>query len=323
MIPAVAAGNRAVPCASGRLGMTTIFISYRQNDSPGDCRQLCERLQASFGHDNVFFDIQNIRLGDNWWTVARERIRSCSVLLVPIGQNWLSITDKKGRRRLDDPRDPLRMEIGLALKENIRTIPVLVEGASMPESDQLPDDLRDLADLAACELRHRSFVRDVDDLITELGGTAPASPAKPDAGDEFLATLGKSFAAKLGERLAGGGAAPPPSASVQPHQPAHAPSAALNLTGTWQSTNGAMHVVWQQGNMVTIETRNQFGVVVGQAQGTLTGNQLYIVYNVTYQPPYVVRGEARCAVSPDGLYITGQSMDPAVGMQPVQLRRVG
>jgi TIR domain-containing protein len=303
--------------------MTTIFISYRQNDSPGDCRQLCERLQASFGHDNVFFDIQNIRLGDNWWTVARERIRGCNVLLVPIGQNWLNITDKKGRRRLDDPRDPLRMEIGLALKESIRTIPVLVEGASMPDAEQLPDDIRDLADLAACELRHRSFLRDVDDLISELGGTAPGSPSKPDAGDEFLATLGKSFAAKLGERLAGGGAAPPPMAPVQPQQPAYAPPAALNVTGTWQSTNGATHAVRQQGNAVTIETRNQFGVVVGQAQGTLNGNQLHIIYNVTYQPPYVVRGEARCAVSPDGLYITGQSMDPAVGMQVVQLRRVG
>ena len=301
--------------------MTTIFISYRQNDSPGDCRQLCERLQASFGHENVFFDIQNIRLGENWWTVARERIRSCEVLLVPIGQNWLSITDKKGRRRLDDPRDPLRMEIGLALKEKIRTIPLLVEGASMPEADQLPHDIRDLADLTSCELRHRSFLRDVDELIAELGGGAPATTPKPDAGDEFLSVLGKTFAAKLGERLAGGGAGP--AAPVQaPAQPALAPQA-INLTGTWQSTNGAVHSVWQQGTMVTIETRNQFGVVVGQAQGTLTGNQLYIVYTVTYQPPYVVRGEARCAVSPDGMYITGQSMDPAVGMQPVQLRRVG
>jgi hypothetical protein len=301
--------------------MTTIFISYRQNDSPGDCRQLCERLQASFGHDSVFFDIQNIRPGDNWWTVVRERIRSCDVLLVPIGQNWLSIADKKGRRRLDDPRDPLRMEIGLALKEKIRTIPVLVEGASMPEADQLPDDIRDLADLSSCELRHRSFLRDVDELIAELGGSAATSPAKPDAGDEFLSALGKSFAAKLGERLAGGGApsAPPVQA---PAQPAFTPQA-INLTGTWQSTNGAVHAVWQQGNMITIETRNQFGVVVGQAQGTLNGNQLYIVYNVTYQPPYVVRGEARCVVSPDGMHISGQSMDQAVGMQPVQLRRVG
>ena len=299
--------------------MTTIFISYRQNDSPGDCRQLCERLQASFGDENVFFDIQNIKLGDNWWTVARQRIRSCNVLLVPIGQNWLSITDKKGRRRLDDPRDPLRMEIGLALKESIRTIPVLVEGASMPEAEQLPDDIRDLADLASCELRHRSFLRDVDELIAELGGNAPTTPSKPDAGDEFLSALGKSLAAKLGERLAGGGA--PPAAPVQ--APPQLPQTGINLTGTWQSTNGAMHAVWQQGNTVTIETRNQFGVVVGQAQGTLNGNQLYIIYNVTYQPPYVVRGEARCAVSPDGQYITGQSMDPAVGMQPVQLRRVG
>lgn len=304
--------------------MTTIFISYRQNDSPGDCRQLCERLQASFGDDNVFFDIQNIRLGDNWWTVARDRILNCNVLLVPIGQNWLSITDEKGRRRLDDPRDPLRMEIGLGLKrKSIRTIPVLVEGAKMPKADQLPGDIRPLGALTPYDLSHRYFLRDVDHLIAELGGNAPGNTAKPDTGDEFLSALGKSFAAKLGERLAGGGGAAPAAPAQAPPQPAFVPQAGINLTGTWQSTNGAVHAVWQQGNTIAIETRNQFGVVVGQAQGTLTGNQLYIVYNVTYQPPYVVRGEARCIVSPDGLFITGQSMDPAVGVQPVQLQRVG
>lgn len=300
--------------------MTAIFISYRQNDSPGDCRQLCERLQASFGHDNVFFDIQNIRLGDNWWSVAREKIRSCDVLLVPIGQNWLTSTDKKGRRRLDDPHDPLRLEVGLALKENIRTIPVLVEGASMPDAEQLPEDLRDLADLSCCELRHRSFQRDVDDLIVELGGSAPARMPRADAGESFLSVLGKSFAAKLGEHLASGAV---PAGPASAPAPAYAPQPAINLTGTWQSPNGAMHAIWQQGNAITIETRNQFGVVVGQAQGTLNGNQLYVVYNVTYQPPYVVRGEARCVVSPDGAFINGQSMDRAVGMQPVQMRRIG
>ena len=301
--------------------MTTIFISYRQNDSPGDCRQLCERLQASFGPDNVFFDIQNIRLGDNWWTVARERIRSCSVLLVPIGQNWLSITDKKGRRRLDDPRDPLRMEIGLALKESIRTIPVLVEGASMPEPDQLPKDLRDLADLASCELRHRSFLRDVDDLIAELGGGAPTNTSKTDASDDFLSVLGKSFATKLGERLAGAGA--PPTVPQAPPQTPYPPQAGINLTGTWQSMTGIPHMILQQGNVITIESRNQFGVVVMRGQGNLTANQLHIIYEATYQPPYVVRGEARCVVSPDGQFINGQSMDPAAGMRPVQMRRVG
>jgi hypothetical protein len=60
-----------------------------------------------------------------------------------------------------------------------------------------------------------------------------------------------------------------------------------------------------------------------QGQGTLAQNQLYVVYNATYQPPFVVRGEARCLVSPDGNLITGQCMDPAIGVQQVFMRRVG
>ena len=39
----------------------------------------------------------------------------------------------------------MRVEIGTALKRDIRVIPVLVEGASMPQSGELPDDLKPLA----------------------------------------------------------------------------------------------------------------------------------------------------------------------------------
>ena len=93
-----------------------------------------------------------------------------------------------------------------------------------------------------------------------------------------------------------------------------APQEVLVNTG---ATNGA------NGFFPDTTGRGLFSVAQGDTVANGAPNQLYIIYNVTYQPPYVVRGEARCAVSPDGLYITGQSMDPAVGMQPVQLRRVG
>jgi len=308
-----------------------IFISYRQNDSPGDCRQLCERLQQSFGDENVFFDVHSIKLGENWWAVARAKIKSSDVLLVPIGQNWLTAKDKNGRRRLDDPRDPLRREISLALAEKIRTIPVLVEDASMPEPEHLPEDIRDFADLNACELRHRSFARDVDALIEDLAasGEAPAPPAGRSPTPVTAA----------GRTMPPGGAAMPPNSAVPP-LPGHygAPGTAadvapqgqyaplpppINLTGTWQSAVGAIHTILQHGDMVMIECRNPFGLVVLQGQGTLAGNQLFVVYNVIYQPPIVLRGEARCMVSPDGMTISGQSVDPGMGPQAVLLRRVG
>lgn len=387
-----------------------IFISYRQNDSPGDCRELCERLQQSFGKEHVFFDVHSLRLGENWWAVASERLRSSDVLLVPIGQNWMTIADRRGRRRLDDPRDPLRREIALALREHVRTIPVLVEGAAMPEADQLPEELKELADLTGWELRHATFTSDVDALIERLGGTAAQDAAVltlegayrrryndasfaigqtdyirftaegrfqergflrvalgsqilPDGGVVFFdAEAGGegTFALRPGtldlrytsnsyarEHQIGGGTISlsfsatdrVPGTNVvaaallntytfvrleaEPERAHPPPPQAINLTGAWQAPNGAMHFIQQRGNVVTIQCRNMFGVVVLQSQGTLSGSIVNAAYDVMYQPPVVVHGQARYEVAPDATTITGQMMDPRVGVQSVYLRRVG
>jgi hypothetical protein len=56
----------------------------------------------------------------------------CQVLLAVIGPTWLTVTDERGRRRLDDPDDIVRLEIEAALAREVRVIPILVEGAVMP-----------------------------------------------------------------------------------------------------------------------------------------------------------------------------------------------
>ena len=278
-----------------------IFISYRQEDTGGYARQLCEMLQTSFGQDAVFFDIKSIELGANWLQVVEERIRACDVLLLPIGSQWLTITDKKGRTRLTNPKDPLRLEIGAAIRAKLRIIPLLIAGAHMPEEEQLPQDLSALAHCVALDLRHASFERDVADLIERLGGDDVPSP-----------------------RVTGPRPAQPP--PVGPTQFPQVPPASFvpqfNLTGTWQGLTGIVYALWQQGSGLVAESRNMFGVVVFHGQGTLTGNQIAMVYDASYQPPFVVRGQMSGVVSPDGMIITGQAMDQVTGMQPIQLRRI-
>src|SRR5262245_48892459 len=105
--------------ARRKVNMSRIFISYRQEDSGGYNSQLCRRLQDDFGEENVFFDIKSIGLGADWWQVVEEKIRSCNILLAPVGPTWLTIEDKNGNRRLDNPKDPLRREIETALKANL------------------------------------------------------------------------------------------------------------------------------------------------------------------------------------------------------------
>jgi hypothetical protein len=41
-----------------------------------------------------------------------------------IGDQWVTITDEDGRRRLDNPDDFVRLEIEAALTRNVRVIPL-------------------------------------------------------------------------------------------------------------------------------------------------------------------------------------------------------
>src|SRR5215471_2272862 len=53
--------------------------------------------------------------------------------------------DVKGDRRLEDPRDFVRLEIGAALQRDIPVIPILINGTSIPRADRLPAELQELA----------------------------------------------------------------------------------------------------------------------------------------------------------------------------------
>jgi hypothetical protein len=93
-----------------------------------------------------------------------------SVLLAVIGPNWLDARDEHGNRRLDDPNDFLRIEIATALQRNIPVIPILVGGSRIPKADRLPEDLKELEQRNALDVRHTSFHSDVDKLIQGLKG---------------------------------------------------------------------------------------------------------------------------------------------------------
>ena len=63
---------------------------------------------------------------------------SADVLIAVIGPNWATAADGSGRRRLDKPDDFVRLEVGGALRRDIRVIPVLVGGAKMPDAHEFP-----------------------------------------------------------------------------------------------------------------------------------------------------------------------------------------
>ena len=141
-----------------------IFISYRREDSWGVAGRLSDRLRPQFGPKQLFMDLDSIELGENFVKVIETTVARCDVLLAVIGNNWLNTKDESGGRRLDNPVDWVRKEIGTALDRHIRVIPILVGGAIMPRSTDLPEDLKPLASLNALRLTSDSFEGDLQRL---------------------------------------------------------------------------------------------------------------------------------------------------------------
>jgi TIR domain len=148
--------------------MPGIFISYRRDDSSGHVGRLAEQLSRRFGKDRVFMDLDTIRPGDDFVVQIRRAVSSCRALLVVIGKDWLTATGPDGRRRLDDPDDFVRAELTIALQQQIAIIPVLVQGAGMPRSDELPEPLRPLVRRQAIELTDQRWAYDVAQLTDAL-----------------------------------------------------------------------------------------------------------------------------------------------------------
>jgi len=109
-----------------------VFISYRREETAYPAGWLFDRLADRFGRGQIFKDVDSIQLGDDFVEVIHSAVASCDVLLALIGEQWLTITDEQGRRRLDDPNDFVRLELEAALTRNVRVIPILIAGARMP-----------------------------------------------------------------------------------------------------------------------------------------------------------------------------------------------
>jgi TIR domain len=145
-----------------------IFISYRREESRWLAKSLHFRLCRDFAPEQIFMDIDAIALGEDFVRAIETTVAKCDVLIAVIGANWLDAKDRRGLRRLDNPEDYVRMEIGTALRREIRVIPVLVDGALMPRSTDLPEDLRPLVRRNALSITDTSFEGDCQRLVTAM-----------------------------------------------------------------------------------------------------------------------------------------------------------
>jgi hypothetical protein len=148
-----------------------IFISYRRGDSAGITGRVYDRLVQKFGKGAIFKDVDSIPLGANFKQYVDSVIEDCDVAIVVIGDRWLGgfVDGAAKSRRIDDPRDFVRIEIESALQRNVPVIPLLVQDALMPAEENLPASLQELAYRNGMAIRHDPhFHADMDRLIKNL-----------------------------------------------------------------------------------------------------------------------------------------------------------
>ncbi len=173
-IPAKPTGVPAAPIVARAIGhgQNKVFISYRRDDSAEVTGRIYDALVEAFGLDVVFKDIENIPYGIDFRDNLQEAVAKCTLLIAVIGDKWLTITNSKGIRRLDDPGDFVRIEIEHALDRKIPVIPLLVKGASMPSEASLPDAIKRLAYRNAAQARNDpDFHADMERLVKSIQRT--------------------------------------------------------------------------------------------------------------------------------------------------------
>ena len=150
-------------------GVTRIFISYRRSDTQAHANGLFDGLATRLPEASIFMDLDSIPAGVDFEDHIRAEIDRCDVVLVVIGDDWLAPDTQSGERRIDDPEDFVRLEIENALTNpGVVVIPLLVEGARMPSSTHLPEDIKRLARINALEMNDTRWRSDMSRLVARV-----------------------------------------------------------------------------------------------------------------------------------------------------------
>jgi len=317
--------------------MQGIFISYRRQDSQSAAGRLADHIKENLPGVPMFRDVETIEPGVDFTEAIGRALQSCGVLLAVIGPHWTSVTDAGGRRRLDNAGDYIRLEIVTALQRpKVRVIPVLVEGAQMPDSDDLPDDLQALCRRNAIELTDKRWNYDVSQLIETLRKALGVEPVPPKPGPRpepqpepapapppwyrrvtkkqwWIGAGAVVVLGILGEQGQDGMNViqPPPPMFTYPTVPTapviagnqagynEVPASRQTLSGKWRDAQGGQYQLDQQGAQVNIVGASSLGQVIGA--GVIVNNILTLNYTVN-GVAYV----AELEISADGGWLRGR-----------------
>lgn len=284
--------------------MREIFLSYRRADTSGHAGRLTDMLEARFGRGAVFRDVEAIDGGTDFVHAIEKALAGARVMLVLIGNTWASERSPDGGRRLDDPRDFVRLEIATALAAGLPVVPVLVEGVQMPGEDLLPSDLKALARLQAVELSEARWEYDTGRLVETVARIAGlAARGRRRTGDRRRLWLAIGA---LALTAAAGGAwyatRPPPAPALE---------------GQWQLPTGSFWTVWKDGARYRVEeTHYESKQVWRRGTGEARGAGAFVVELVpVFEQPGRARFHYELKLAAEGTILAGTIREAVSGRE--------
>ena len=133
-----------------------IFISYRRKDSKANARSLYLAIKDDF---EVFFDIDkdnSISYGQNFPQRIKQGIKESDLFIPIIGKEFASELNKR-----EGKLDWVFEEILLAknLKKNF--LPIFIDDAFMPNTNELPKNIAFICEIDSFSLSHDKFEQDI------------------------------------------------------------------------------------------------------------------------------------------------------------------
>lgn len=151
--------------------MCKIFISYRRADSRVTSKRLTNIIANRLTDCEVVIDFaETLPRGPKFEALLAQEVEKADVMVVVIGPDWLNIRDERGNRRLGNPKDFIRTEVEAGLiNESAEVIIALIEGANLPNEDDLPEHLKKLAQSYVVTIREgKHFDVDIEHLVSAI-----------------------------------------------------------------------------------------------------------------------------------------------------------
>src|SRR5262249_23818677 len=174
--------------------------NYRRKQEGGWAADaIATRLAREFGAERIFLDVTGIPPGAKFAEQIRSEIARAVALVVVLGKDWYQIQDDEtGEQRIARADDWVRSEIRTAVERQIPIFPLLIDDATPPSKEVLPDDIKEFIGNQAWQVRQAHVDDDLRPVIEELAkrtGIPRAVSAKSDhasaviAPDHYSATI--------------------------------------------------------------------------------------------------------------------------------------